>query len=241
VHLAAAGDRAEVNRRLLDLDWIGAKLRATGPQRLISDYRNLGQGRAQELVGRTLHLTSSILARDPVQLPTQLLARLAPDDAEGLGQLLIQAAEQLPHPALVPIRPTFTGPGPEVRRFEGHDDAVAGLVVLSAGRFVSCSHDKTLRLWEAETALELRRFEGHEGRVLCLARIDDRRVASGSEDKTIRIWDVETGKEVGRIEGHKGAVTCLGIFDRQVVTIPGAPWQCWQRRGPRVRPATGYH
>jgi hypothetical protein len=47
---------------------MGAKLRATGPQTLISGYRNLGQGRAPELVGRVLDLTSGILARDPAQL-----------------------------------------------------------------------------------------------------------------------------------------------------------------------------
>jgi hypothetical protein len=52
---------------------MGAKLRATGPQTLISGYRNLGQGRAQELVGRVLDLTSGILARDPAQLRRSFL------------------------------------------------------------------------------------------------------------------------------------------------------------------------
>ena len=152
-----------------------------------------------------LDLTSGILTRDPAQLPTQLLARLAPSDTEGLGQLLAQAAERLPSAALVPKQPTFTAPGAEIRRFEGHDGPVTGLVALSANRFVSCSHDTTLRLWDVESALELRRLHGHEGKVLCLARLDDHCVISGSEDMSVRIWDVETGKEVRRIDGHRGS------------------------------------
>jgi APAF-1 helical domain len=37
MHLAATGDRATIDRLLLDFDWISAKLAATGPQTLISD------------------------------------------------------------------------------------------------------------------------------------------------------------------------------------------------------------
>ena len=218
MHLAASGDRAAVDKLLLDIDWMGAKLRATGPHRLVSDYRNLGRGRAQELVGCVLDLTTSILARDPTQLAAQLLGRLAPSDAEGLGQLLAQAAERLPGTALAPKRPTFTAPGPEIRRFNGHAGAVMGLVALSAKRFVSCSYDKTLCLWDVETAVQLHRFAGHDGAVLCLARLDDHRVVSGSEDRSIRIWDIETCEEVRRIDGHEGAVTCLSILDGNILS-----------------------
>jgi hypothetical protein len=202
-HLDAAGDRASVDRLLLDVAWMRAKLAATGPQTVIADYRNLGQGRAQQLIGRVLDLTSGILARDPTQLECQLLGRLAPHDAEGLDAFLDQARDLLPSPALVPQRPTFTAPGSEIRRFEGHDGAVTGLVVLNPDRFISCSHDKTLRLWEASTAWQMRRFEGHEGKVHAIVRCDERRVASSSEDKTIRIWDVETGEQVRRTEATR--------------------------------------
>ena len=196
-HLDAAGDRASVNSLLTDVAWMRAKLLATSPQTLISDYRNLGQSRAQELIGGVLDLISGILARDSGQLPAQLIARLAPEDAEGLGVCLAQARDLVPCPALVPHRPTFAAPGAEIRRFEGHDDAVTGLVVLNPERFVSCSHDKTLRVWDLATAFELRRLEGHEGKVHSIVRLDERHVASASEDKTIRV--------LGRGDGNGGA------------------------------------
>jgi WD40 repeat protein len=207
-----------------------AKLTASGPHTLISDYRNLGRGRAQELIGRVLDLTSGILARDPTQLEAQLLARLAPDDAEGLAAFLDQARVLLTCPALVSQLPTFTAPGSLIRlfekhddpvtglHFEGHADTVTGLVVLCPERFISCSHDKTLRLWEAPAALQICCFEGHEGKVHAIARCDERRVASASEDKTIRIWDVATGEEVRRIEGHEDEVTCLATFGGRILS-----------------------
>jgi hypothetical protein len=170
-HLAAAGNRVGVDALLLDVGWMRAKLGATGPHTLVSDYRNLAQGRAQQLVGSVLDLVSGILARNPRQLEAQLLARLAPDDAEGLGAFLDRARDLMTHPALVPQRPTFTAPGSEVRRFEGHDGAVTGLVVLSPDRFVSCSHDKTLRLWDTPTGRQVRRFEGHEGEVHAIVAV----------------------------------------------------------------------
>jgi WD40 repeat protein len=218
VHLDAAGDRASVDRLLLDVAWMRAKLEATGPHTLISDYRNLGQGHAQELIGSVLDLTSGILARDPRQLECQLLARLAPDDVEGLDAFLAEARDLLSSAALVPQQPTFTAPGSEIRRFEGHDGAVTGLVVLSPERLISCSRDKTLRLWEASTAWQVRRFEGHEGKVHAIARCDECRVASASEDKTIRVWDVATGGEVRRIEGHEDEVTCLAVRDGRILS-----------------------
>jgi WD40 repeat protein len=218
MHLSAAGDRVAVERLLLDFDWISAKLEATGPQTLISDYRNLAEGRAQELVGRVLDLTSHILSRDPTNIAAQFLARLAPEDADGIGLLLERARERLPAARLVPRWPTFTAPGAEIRRFEGHDGAVTGLVVLDPGRFVSASHDGTLRLWDVATAFELRRFQGHEGEVHALALLDERHVVSAGADKTIRIWDVEAGNEVQRIDGHDGQVTCLCIVDGHILS-----------------------
>src|SRR5262249_31418519 len=187
-HLAGARRDDAVAELLLNPSWMLNKLTATSPESLLTDSRRYGKNRAQELVGRVLDLSSRILARDPTQLPVQLLARLAPGDAEGRGPFLAAAAACLPRQALVATRPTFTAPGAEIRRFDGHQSVVSGLVVLDRRRFVSCSHDGTIRMWDTDTGAELRRFEGHEGPVLCLVRLDSTRIASGSKDKTLRIW-----------------------------------------------------
>lgn len=218
MHLAEAGERAILDDMLLDVTWVRAKLHATGPHSLISDYCSLANGRAQELIGRTLDLTAGILARDPQQLPAQLLARLAPEDATGLEAFLSDARKCLVSPSMVPTRPTFTAPGAELRRFEGHQGVITGLAVLDGRRFLSCSSDKTIRLWDAENGTELRRLEGHAGPVTSLVRLDDRRAVSGSTDKTLRLWDVETGTELRRFEGHEGGVTRLAVLDGGVLS-----------------------
>lgn len=217
-HLASAGRADRVAALLLDPRWMLDKLALTSPQSLIADYRMFGKSRAEELAGRVIDLIGGILAQDPMQLPAQLLARLAPDDAERLAPFLAAAAACLPRPALVPARPTFTAPGAELRRFEGHSGQVTGLAVLDPRRFVSCAHDGTLRLWDVDTASELRRFEGHEGRAHSLASLDGQRVLSGGADKTIRLWDVETGRELRRIVGHAGGVTCLTLLEGRLLS-----------------------
>jgi WD40 repeat protein len=217
-HLASAGQADMLTSLLLDPKWLREKLGAIGPQSLISDYRSFGTGRAQELIGRVVDLTAQILARDPTQLAAQLLARLAPSDAEGLATFLAATRDCLPCPSMVLTRPTFTSPGPELRRFEGHDAAVTALAVLDGHRFLSGSDDKTLRLWDIDTAYELRRFTGHEEPVLCLALLDSGRVLSGSKDKTVRLWDVETGQELRRFAGHDGSVTSVTTLDGWVIS-----------------------
>jgi len=217
-HLGAAGQTDRLAALLLNMRWMQDKLRIAGPQSLITDYRSFGVGRAQELIGHVLDLSARILARDSQQLAAQMLARLAPEDAEGLDTFLAAASACLPSPCMVPSRPTFTAPGAELRRFEGHQAAVTGLAVLDGRRFLSCSQDTTLRLWEVESGKELRRFEGHAGPVAGLMLLDGGRVVSGSEDKTLRLWDVESGKELRRFEGHAGKVTSLAVLDGQVLS-----------------------
>jgi WD40 repeat protein/DNA-binding winged helix-turn-helix (wHTH) protein len=217
-HLVAAGQEHKLRALLLDPRWMQDKLQLTGLQSLISDYHAYGAGRAHELIGSVLDLSGRILAVAPGQLAAQLLARLAPHDAEGMDAVLVAASSCLPYPALVPLRPTFTTPGAEVRRFEGHCGIVSSLAVLDRRRFVSCSHDRTLRLWDVETASELRRFEGHSEAVLAIVAPDPHRVLSASADKTIRLWDVETGREIRRFVGHEGEVNCLALLGDRVLS-----------------------
>ena len=99
----------------------------------------------------------------------------------------------------------------------------------------SCSHDKSVKLWNADTGAELWTVRGHTKdneecicefdswgglktrRAECPVRGHDRevlsvswspdgtRLASGSDDKTVRIWEVATGKELSQLRGHRYA------------------------------------
>ena len=83
-HLAETQDRPALNALLEDPGWLQAKLNALeSPQALIADYR-IGQGQVQDLLGRTLRLSSGICARNKRQLLPQLLGRLISIEACGI-------------------------------------------------------------------------------------------------------------------------------------------------------------
>jgi len=55
--------------------------------------------------------------------------------------------------------------------------------------FVSCGHDKTVKLWTTEQSSCLRVFVGHFSDVDCVAfHPNSNYVASGSSDRSVRLW-----------------------------------------------------
>ncbi len=118
-HLDAAGERDQLDALLLDPIWLQAKLDALeSPQALVADYDQFAQGEAQELIGRTLRLTSGICARDKRQLLPQLHGRLMSRSVA--ADFSSEARKLIAPPAIVTLRPSLTPPGAELMRLEGH-------------------------------------------------------------------------------------------------------------------------
>jgi guanine nucleotide-binding protein subunit beta-2-like 1 protein len=77
------------------------------------------------------------------------------------------------------------------RSLSGHSEPVAEVVLSSDGQFgLSCSWDKTLRLWDLNTGASVRTFQGHSKDVFSVAFSgDNRQIVSGSRDRTIKLWN----------------------------------------------------
>jgi WD40 repeat protein len=91
--------------------------------------------------------------------------------------------------------------------------------VLSDGRVVSGSYDRTLRVWKPATGVCERVLEGHTNPVRCLSVLPDGRVISGSDDNTLLVWQPATGVYECVLEGHTDSVTCLSVLpDGRVVS-----------------------
>jgi WD40 repeat protein/tRNA A-37 threonylcarbamoyl transferase component Bud32 len=91
-------------------------------------------------------------------------------------------------------------------------------------RVITCSSDRTIRIWNVGTGEELKRIEGHFGAVNALASTPDGRyILSGSDDKTVRLWDVMTGKECLRFDGHTGGIYSVALSPdaTQLLTASG--------------------
>ncbi|KXZ47607.1 hypothetical protein GPECTOR_34g766 [Gonium pectorale] len=96
---------------------------------------------------------------------------------------------------------------------QGHTDWVRSLAYFPDGRrLVSCSRDRTVRIWSAHPQRgRLRDGAGDDGyhqsyvRSVAFNR-DGSLLASGSDDCTVRLWDARTGEPRARLAGHTDSV-----------------------------------
>jgi WD40 repeat protein len=80
----------------------------------------------------------------------------------------------------------------------GHSALVNSAAFSPDGRqVISCSSDKTLKLWDVITGNVIRTFYGHSDYVYSVAfSPDGRQIISGSMNNMLKLWDVATGKVI---------------------------------------------
>ena len=95
--------------------------------------------------------------------------------------------------------------------FTAHSHIVTCLTISADGKYlISGSRDKTIKIWNLETAELLHILKGHRDGVDAIALSPDGEIiASGSADNTIKIWHLQTGKLLATFRGHSSAVTAL--------------------------------
>merc|ERR1719238_1956160 len=90
---------------------------------------------------------------------------------------------------------------------EGHGRPVNGVAALSADRVLSCSEDKSVKVWNATTGSCISTLTGHKDSVLRVGKCGPEHVfMSSSNDKTVKVWDSQSGRCLATLEGHEGAV-----------------------------------
>ncbi|XP_010214600.1 PREDICTED: WD repeat-containing protein 88 [Tinamus guttatus] len=95
----------------------------------------------------------------------------------------------------------------------GHSDTVSSChFCFEDTKILSCSYDKTVKLWDVAKGFLIQVFEEeHKAPISeCNVSADDKRVITSSYDNTVKAWDMETGKMLWTIE-HEGIVTSCNI------------------------------
>jgi WD40 repeat protein len=159
------------------------------------------------------------------------LAKRAWDDADMV--LLLDLLRQ--------HRPGTGGGDPDLRGWEwyylwrlchsepltlrGHTDAVSSVCFSPDGRrLASASHDRTVKVWEAQTGQEVLSLQGLPGWVtgVCFSP-DGRRLASASPDRTVKVWEAQTGQEQLTLKGHTKEVlsVCFSPDGRRLASAAG--------------------
>lgn len=117
-----------------------------------------------------------------------------------------------------------TATGEEIRRLEGHTQAVRCLAFSPDGKYlVSGSGDATLRLWDVETGHEWACLVGHSDWVRSVAfSTNGEMVLSGSDDETVRLWRIANRAEVECFTGHDWSVTAVAFVPNEKEAVSGS-------------------
>lgn len=122
----------------------------------------------------------------------------------------------------------FGGPLP-IRELKGHLGSVFDVSIIDAGnslRLFSTSRDKTMRLWDPQSAVTLRTYQGHTAGVWNVARHGNN-LYTASDDHTVRRWSLDTpgqwlwdvpGKPISAAVSTAGGFVALGFKDGAVRT-----------------------
>ena len=123
---------------------------------------------------------------------------------------------------------------PLLYSFTAHSHIVTSLTISADGKYlISGSRDRTIKIWNLETAELLHTLKGHRDGVDTIAlSADGKMIASGSADNTIKIWHLETGQLLATFSGHSSAVSALLFTPSGDKLISGSLDQTikiWQR------------
>ena len=108
----------------------------------------------------------------------------------------------------------------DIIKKNAHKGVVISLCELNNNQIISCSWDKTIKIWKI-TATHLilnHMFTNHTSDVCCVITLPKNRFASCSEDKTVRIWSsTEPYKELKIINNDSKVFALLYIQSKEMI------------------------
>ncbi len=103
---------------------------------------------------------------------------------------------------------------------------------------ISCSDNKTLRLWDLQGNQISQPFLGHEDRVNSVTfSPDSKAIVSGSYDKTLRLWDLQGNQISQTFLGHGSAVYSVAFSPDGKMIVSGSydkTLRLWDLQGNQI-------
>ena len=122
------------------------------------------------------------------------------------------------------VAPTQSSQRPAglVNKYTAHGYEVLSIDVNTENdKFVSTGGDKTVFLWDVQTAQTIQRWSGHAGRVNrgVFGGEGDSIIATGSFDGTVKIWDTKSRahKPIMTLSDAKDSISDIAIHDAVIL------------------------
>jgi WD40 repeat protein len=225
-----------MERVLVKLSWLLARLRLAGLNSLLGDFRLVRSSIRMVRLERALRQSAHVISndyrpaigvaqraykqwmRDQKQghhywdgqdqlLASQLLARLVDDGS--FRCLREETAEWLSAAGGVPpIVPSLKGQDALFLIIEV-GSSVLSLSTLSDGSLVSSSSDGSIRIWDPSSGSLLNILRTYPGNANSLCILDDGHIVLGSTDGSIRVWNPSSEEPPRVLDGHQGSVNAL--------------------------------
>lgn len=110
----------------------------------------------------------------------------------------------------------------------GHEEKINDIIITRDDKIITCSDDKTIRIWNSTTGVEERKIlgeigTGNEGKIYAIAlSFDEKLLAVGGymggksgeltvEKGAIRLYDFASGKLIQVLKSHQGVITDLSF------------------------------
>jgi len=116
----------------------------------------------------------------------------------------------------------------EAALLEGHTDHVQHTQIHGppTHTFVTCSRDKTIRIWDYRRMQCRSVLQGHESLVVKFVS-DPAKIFSASWDGTVRLWKHATGERLDTISVHGGEVRALALDEAGMLMTGDSNGELW--------------
>lgn len=95
---------------------------------------------------------------------------------------------------------------------------IGELSLIEETKLVSCSSDKTIKIWNLNRDGSARTIEAHSDSVFCIHFLSNKKLASGSFDKTIKIWDMESGECTQTLKDNSYIYCIRKLGEDEIIT-----------------------
>ncbi|XP_078683491.1 apoptotic protease-activating factor 1-like [Branchiostoma floridae x Branchiostoma belcheri] len=212
-HLAASGRVNDLCSILSSLDWVGSKVRITGPSFLVEQYVKHGkilcQNRGQQLRDFETFLRTNLhrFFEDPFPDIVQLGLNQY-SESEVYQQALSRATQNDNHYFVWSGKDTVKDPTQLTVKV--HSGGVHFAKFSPDGNQVaSCGEDCSIKVWDAHTGQVQLTLEGHRDVVYCCGfSPDGATIVSCAGDRLIHVWNAATGKLMHTFHAFKRVTPC---------------------------------